>query len=135
MEVVMITMKYTALVTIAAVLYTFYLSGRVGLARGKLGVEAPAMSGQPAFDVAFRIHMNTVEQIVLFVPMLWLATSVVGDVWTAGIGGLWIVGRVIYAAGYSKDVDKRGPGMGLTMLSTAVLTLISLWGIVQAFMA
>jgi len=128
-------MKYTALVTIAAILYTFYLSGRVGLARNKLGVDAPAMSGQPAFDVAFRIHMNTIEQLVLFVPMLWLAVAVVGDIWAAEIGVVWIVGRVLYAAGYSKDVDKRGPGMGLTMLSTAVLTAIAIWGVIQAFLA
>ena len=71
----MITMKYTALVTIAAVIYTFLLSARVGGARAKLGVDAPAMSGQPDFDKTFRIHMNTVEQLVLFVPVLWLAAA------------------------------------------------------------
>ncbi len=129
----MITMKYTALVTIAAVIYTFVLSARVGAARAKLGVDAPAMSGQPDFDKAFRIHMNTVEQLVLFVPVLWLAATVVGDLWAAGIGAVWIVGRLVYAAGYRKDVDKRGPGMLTTLASTAVLTVIALWGVVQAF--
>ena len=75
------------------------------------------------------------EQLVLFVPMLWIAASVVGDVWAAAVGAVWIVGRVIYLSGYSKDVDKRGPGMIVTILSTAVLTVISLWGVAQAFMA
>ena len=129
----MITMKYTALVTIAAVVYTFLLSGRVGMARTKTGINAPAMAGAPDFDKAFRIHMNTVEQLVLFVPVLWLAASVVGDLWAAEVGVVWIVGRLIYAAGYRKDVDKRGPGMLMTLASTAVLTVIALWGVVQAF--
>jgi hypothetical protein len=79
----MIVMKYTALVTIAALVYTFILSGLVGAARAKAGVDAPAMTGQPDFDRAFRIHMNTIEQLVLFIPILWLATSVGGDVWAA----------------------------------------------------
>ena len=131
----MITMKYTALVTIAAVFYTFLLSGRVGLARGKTGINAPAMTGAPDFDKAFRIHMNTVEQLVLFVPVLWLAASVVGDLWAAEIGVVWIIGRLIYAAGYRKDVDKRGPGMLITLASTAVLTIVALWGVIQAFIA
>ena len=130
----MIAMKYTALVTIAAIVYTFLLSGRVGAARAKTGVNAPAMAGQPDFDKAFRIHMNTIEQLVLFIPVLWLATSVVGDLWAAEIGVVWIVGRVIYAAGYRKDVEKRGPGFIITLLPTAVLTVVALWGVVQAFM-
>ncbi len=129
----MITMKFTALVTIAAVVYTFLLSGSVGMARTKTGINAPAMAGAPDFDKAFRIHMNTVEQLVLFVPVLWLAVTVVGDLWAAGIGAVWIVGRLIYAAGYRKDVDKRGPGMLMTLASTAVLTVVALWGVVQAF--
>jgi len=125
----MITMKYTALVTIAAVIYTFLLSVRVGGARAKLGVDAPAMSGQPDFDKTFRIHMN------MFVPVLWLAAAVVGDLWAAEIGAVWIVGRVIYTVGYSKEAAKRGPGFLVTILPTAVLTVIALWGVIQAFMA
>lgn len=131
----MITMKYTALVTVVALAFTFVLSGRVGALRAKLGVSAPAMSGEPTFDRAFRVHMNTVEQLVLFVPVLWLATAVLGDVIAAGIGSVWIIGRAIYANAYAKDAAGRGPGMLLTMAATAVLTLATLWGIVQAFMA
>jgi uncharacterized membrane protein YecN with MAPEG domain len=131
----MIAMKYTALVTIAAVIYTFVTSARVGAARAKLGVDAPAMSGQPDFDKTFRIHMNTVEQLVLFVPVLWLAAAVVGDLWAAEIGVVWIVGRVVYTVGYSKEAAKRGPGFLLTILPTAVLTVIALWGVIQAIMA
>jgi len=131
----MFAMKYTALVTVAALVQTFLLSARVGMARAKLGIDPPAMSGKPEFDKAFRIHMNTVEQLVLFVPALWLAVNVVGDVWTASVGAIWILGRLVYAGGYRRDVNKRGPGMLMTLFSTTVLTLIALWGIMQSFLA
>jgi len=131
----MIAMKFTALVTLAAVVQTFLLSARVGAARGKLGIEAPATSGKPEFDKAFRIHMNTVEQLVLFIPMLWLAARVIGDVWAPAVGAIWIVGRVVYASGYRNDIAKRGPGMLMTVFSTAVLAAITVWGIRQSFMA
>ena len=131
----MIAMKYTALVTVAALVFTFMLSGRVGALRGKLGVDAPAMSGSPEFDRAFRIHMNTIEQLVLFVPLLWLSTSVLGDPIAAGVGAVWIVGRIVYANAYSKDATGRGPGMIITVLSTGVLALATLWGVIRGFMA
>jgi len=131
----MIVMKYTALVTVLALVYTFVLSGRVGGMRAKFGVSAPAMSGHPDFDRAFRVHMNTIEQLVLFVPLLWLASGVIGDVWAGAVGALWIVGRAIYASGYSKAADKRGPGMIVTVLATGILAVATLWGIIQAFIA
>jgi uncharacterized membrane protein YecN with MAPEG domain len=131
----MITMKYTALVTILAIVVTFFFSARVGAGRAKLGIDAPATTGNPTFDRIFRVHANTVEQIVLFIPMLWIATMVVGDVWAAAIGAIWVVGRLVYMSGYSVDADKRGPGMLITLGSTGILTAISAWGVVQAFMA
>lgn len=131
----MITMKYTALVTVAALVLTFMLSARVGRLRARLGVDAPAMSGAPLFDRVFRVHMNTVEQLVLFVPLLWLATSVLGDPIAAGVGAVWIVGRVVYANAYATDPARRAPGMVITLLSTGVLGLATLWGILRAFTA
>ena len=131
----MITMKYTALVTVAALILTFMLSVRVGRLRARLGVDAPAMSGAPLFDRVFRIHTNTVEQLVLFVPLLWLATSVLGDPIAAGVGAVWIVGRVVYANAYATDPARRAPGMAITLVSTGVLGLATLWGILRSFTA
>ncbi len=125
----MIPMKYTALVTITAVVFTFILSCRVGKMRAKLGVDAPLSTGSSEFERAFRIHMNTVEQLVLFVPLLWLSTSVLGDLLAAGIGSIWIVGRVIYANAYLRNPANRRPGMIVTLMSTGVLMLATLWGI------
>lgn len=125
-------MALTALVTVASLIYTFILSGRVGALRGKKNVPAPATTGDPEFERAFRIHANTVEQLVLFLPLLWLSLGVVGDMWSALVGVLWLIGRVIYATSYMADPAKRSTGMIVTILATAILAVISLYGIAMA---
>ena len=129
----MIATPFTALVTVAALIYTVILSMRVGLMRNKTGVNAPAVTGDPIFERAFRVHVNTIEQLVLFIPVLWLSVGVIGDMWTALIGLVWIVGRVLYATSYMKDPAKRGPGMMITFGTTVVLILITLYGVAAAF--
>ena len=131
----MIAMKYTALVTVAAVVLTFVLSLRVGRLRQKHGVEAPATTGHPEFERGNRVHQNTVEQLVLFLPLLWLALYVLGDAIAGLIGAVWVVGRVLYANAYARDAAARQPGVTITAVSTAALLLASLWGIVQGFIA
>ncbi len=130
----MIMAKLTALVTIAAILYTFVLGARVGALRGKTGIAAPATTGDPIFERAFRVHMNTIEQLVVFLPVLWLSVTVIGDVWTGLAGVVWLAGRVFYASGYMKDPTKRGPGMLITLSATLVLIVVTLVGIVRGFL-
>ena len=72
-------MKYTALVTIISLVVTLVFGARVGMMRARFNIEAPSLTGSSEFERAFRIHMNTVEQLVLFIPVLWLSTSVLGD--------------------------------------------------------
>jgi uncharacterized membrane protein YecN with MAPEG domain len=129
----MLEMKFTALVTVAALVLTFGLSGRVGAMRQKHGVDAPAMTGHPEFERANRVHYNTIEQLVLFLPLLWLATGVIGDGWAAGLGFIWIAGRLVYAQAYQRDPAKRAPGMLVTLFATAALALSVSWGILQVF--
>ena len=131
----MIAMPFTALVTVAALVLTFVLSIQVGNMRRKHGVKAPASTGHPEFEAANRIHQNTIEQLVLFLPVLWLALYVLGDAITGLIGAVWIIGRIVYANAYARDPASRGPGMGITMLPTVVLLLASLWGILQGVIA
>ena len=129
----MIAMKYTALVTVASLVLTFVLSLRVGKMRQLHGVTAPATTGHQDFERANRIHQNTIEQLVLFLPLLWLALYVLGDVITAIVGAIWIIGRVVYANAYFKDPAGRQSGMAITSVSTAALLLATLWGILQGF--
>jgi glutathione S-transferase len=131
----MLVMKFTALVTLAALALTFVFSGKVGSMRRRYGIDAPATTGNVEFEKANRIHYNTIEQLVLFVPLLWLGSNVIGDLPAAGIGVVWLVGRLIYAWGYQQSGDKRGPGMIITMLASFVLFLSVAWGVIAAFMA
>ncbi|MGE0665140.1 MAG: MAPEG family protein [Sphingomonadales bacterium] len=131
----MIAAKLTALVTVAAILYTFMLGARVGALRGKTGVTAPATTGDPLFERAFRIHMNTTEQLVVFLPVLWLSVQVIGDAWSGLIGVLWLAGRIIYATTYMKNPATRAPGMMITLSATMILVVATVVGVARGFLA
>ncbi len=125
----------SAIVTIIAVLVYFYMGLRVGQMRGKHGVQAPAMSGPPEFERAVRVHMNTLEQIVVFLPLLWLATIYFHTLgWLPpALGLLWIIGRILYMTGYMADPAKRELGFGIAALANLGLLILALIGIVTAW--
>ena len=125
-----------AIVTLLALLVYFYMSLRVGQARSKFNVPAPATSGNPDFERAFRIHMNTLEWLPLFLVSLWLFAIAWGsDLIASGIGLVWIIGRILYLTGYSRAAEARGPGFGIQALATAVLLFGALgkiiWMVIQ----
>src|SRR5215472_18871545 len=126
----MLAHPWTALVTVLALLVYFYMGLRVGQGRSKYNVVAPAVSGHPEFEKAFRIHANTLEWLPLFLVSLWLFSFVVGDRWAAGLGAVWIIGRILYLTGYSKAPEQRGRGFGIQALATGVLLFGSLGKIV-----
>ncbi len=95
-------------------------------------MKAPATSGQPDFERYYRVQMNTLEQLVIFIPALWtFATFVNGDV-AAILGAAFIVGRAMYFFGYVKAAEKRSAGFGLSTLATLALLI---GGIIGAFCA
>lgn len=123
-----------ALVTVLAVLLLFGTMWAVGHARGKYGIKAPATSGDPAFERAYRVQMNTLEQTVMFLPLLWLAANYGFTGW-AGVAGLvWIVGRVWYAVAYLADAGKRGPGFAVGMLAWIAVLLMAVFGVGRAML-
>src|SRR3569832_2471426 len=81
----------------------FWTGLRVGRMRGIHDVKAPATTGHPEFECAYRVQMNTLEQFVIFLPLLWLSNAYF--MWmpylTGAHGLVWIVGRIIYATGYT----------------------------------
>ena len=130
----MIAMKFTALVTILAVLMTTAFGALVGSQRGKSKLSAPSVDGDETFQRAFRVHYNTIENLVVFLPVLWLSTGVIGDLWTAVIGAVWLLGRLLYQRAYMSDPSTRLIGMLLTMLPTGILSLVALWGVIRQFL-
>jgi glutathione S-transferase len=120
---------YTALVTLLSLLFYFYTSTRVSKARTEFGVKAPATSGNPDFERVFRVQMNTLEWLPIFLPSLWLFAIYVSDWLAALIGLVWIAGRIAYLIGYAQAAAKRGPGFGIQALAAGVLLIGSLGAI------
>jgi glutathione S-transferase len=114
---------YTALVTCLAVLFYFYASIRVGMARETFGIKAPATTGNPDFERVFRVHMNTLEWMPIFLPSLWLFAIYISDIAAAALGLVWIAGRILYMTGYSQAAEKRSIGFGVQWLAATALWL------------
>ena len=88
------------------------------------------MTGDPDFERVVRVQQNTLEQLVFFLPLLWLFSFYVSPLWGAGVGALWLVGRIVYAWGYYQAAEKRTIGFGISSISSVVLLLGSLYGII-----
>jgi len=120
------------LVTLAALVFYLVTLGAVGNARAKFKVQAPTMTGPPQLERAVRVQANTVEGMVLFLPALWLFAAYWDARIAAALGVLWIVGRVLYMAGYLADPAKRGPGFGVQALATLALLIGAIAGAVMS---
>jgi len=123
-----------AVVVLLTVLLQFGTIWAVGHAREKYGIKAPAISGHPAFERAWRVQMNTLEYTVLFLPSLWLAVQYGFPLWGSLAGLVWVVGRVWYAVAYLKDPTKRGPAFLLSSAGWALTLLLGVVGLVRAML-
>ncbi|MPZ11701.1 MAG: MAPEG family protein [Kiloniellaceae bacterium] len=122
---------YTAIVTLLAVAFYFFLATRVAAARGKFSVKHPATTGHPDFERVVRVHMNTLEWLPTFLVPLWLCAIYLNDLAAAVLGLVWIGGRVLYFLGYSKAVEKRLPGF---LVQTTVCLLLFIGAIAGVVM-
>ncbi|MDX1383609.1 MAG: MAPEG family protein [Thermoanaerobaculia bacterium] len=128
-------MQWTPVVCLIAVLEYLFFTSRVGAARVRLEVPAPATTGNEEFERYFRVQQNTLEQLVVFLPAALGFAWFLSDVAAAGLGAVWIVGRALYFRGYVLDPRRRAVGMILTFGSNVVLVLGALgaavWGLVR----
>ena len=131
----MTSLPLTSLITLLCVFLLFMVALNVGRARVRYRIKAPAVTGHEVFERAFRIQMNTLENAVLFLPVLWLYAGFIDDRGAGAMGLIWLVGRSWYAIAYQKDPAKRSGGFGLAMLAFAGLGLGALWGVVKVIVA
>jgi len=124
--------RWTALVTLLSLLVYFWMSLQVGRARGKTGINAPAMTGDPLLERAVRVHYNTLEWLPIFLVSLWLFAIYANELGAAGLGIVWIIGRVLYSTGYMADPAKRSTGFLIQLLACAVLLFGALGKIVYS---
>lgn len=121
-------MTGVALVTVLALIEVMVFGFQVGQARQRYKIEAPATSGHPIFERYNRVHQNTIEQLIVFVPLVWIFATNVHAPTAVALGLLFVIGRAIYAAGYVRDPARRGTGAIITFAVLAVLALGSLAG-------
>jgi len=116
------------IVMLVALIEYFGFVLAVGWARFLFGVKAPATSGNIDFERYYRAQMNTLEQLIIFVPSLWAFALFVSVTWATVLGAIFIVGRLLYFTGYVKAAEKRSAGFGLATLPMLVLLIGGLVG-------
>ncbi len=127
----LVTMLWIALVILLALLEYMVFGFLVGGARARYKIAAPATTGHPHFERTFRVHYNTLELLVVFIPAIWLFGLYLNPRWGALIGAVFLVGRALYAVGYIRAPEKREIGATLSFASVAVLLFGALFGVIR----
>ena len=127
-----------ALITVLALMVYLWQGQRVGQARGRLGVEAPATTGHPEFERHFRVQANTLESLIVFLPALWLFAIYTGSDWiAAALGVIWIIGRVLYTTAYAREAKARSLGFGVQAIAMLILLLGAagavVWALIRSY--
>lgn len=128
-------MAYVDIVTALAVLQFFVFGFKVGGARGRYGVKAPAITGNDIFERHFRVQQNTLEMLIALVPGLYLFSRYWSPPIAATLGVIYLIGREVYAAGYVKEPAKRSAGYGVSSVPTVILVVGGLAGAVRQLIA
>lgn len=124
-------MVWVSAVILLAVLQYVVVGMIVGRARMWYGVHAPACTGHPKFERWFRVHQNSLEMLMAFIPAMWLFGWWVSPTWGVGIGLLFVAARIIYTAEYVAEPKSRVLGAGLSFLTVLALVIGGLVGVVR----
>ena len=124
-------MDHATLIVLLALLQYVWFTARVGLARGKYNVNAPACDGDEAWNRLSRVQQNTLEQLIIFIPATYAFAFYMSEIWVLIPGLAFLVGRFLYSLEYVKDPKTRTPGMVITMIANVSLVLCALFGVVK----
>lgn len=116
-------MEYATLIVMLALIEYLWFTIQVGSKRVKGGVQAPAVTGDEAFERAFRVQQNTLEQLIIFVPATFTYAWYVSPLWVVLPGGLFLIGRFLYSVAYMKAPSSRGPGFGMGLVANLWLVV------------
>ncbi|MBT8138976.1 MAG: MAPEG family protein [Gammaproteobacteria bacterium] len=127
-------MEQVAFVTLLMGIQCIYFSLKVGKARGTYNIPAPAVSGHEIFDRINRVHQNTLEQMMVTLPAMWICGFFLDWSFAALLGAVFVVGRLVYSAGYVQAPEKRAKGTIIGFLATVVMIIGGMWGVLSAWL-
>ncbi len=128
-------MDLVVVIILLAIVQFIVFGALVGLTRNKFAVHAPATEGNESWERRFRVQQNTMEQLVSFIPAIWICATY-ASVWAACVlGVVYLIGRTLYAVSYIKDPASRGPGMVVTFAAVVLLVLAGLGGVITSILA
>jgi glutathione S-transferase len=128
-------MEALAIVTSLALMQAVYFALQVGGARQRHGVNAPKSSGSDEFERHNRVHQNTMEQLTILLPAMWMFAYFVDPHWAAAVGLVFIFSRLMYRRAYLRDPGSRGRAFGIGFLAQAVLLAGAVIGSVMSWIA
>ena len=128
-------MELVNLTILLALVEYCVMASLVGRARAKYQIAAPATTGHPDFERVNRVHVNTLENLIIFVPAVWIFAQYTSETWAAVLGALFVIGRAVYAIGYIQAAEKRSVGAGISGIVSIVLIAGALIGVVRALSA
>jgi glutathione S-transferase len=124
-------MVWVSAIVLLAVLHFMVLGMIVGSARARYSVPAPATTGHPTFDRLFRVHQNSLEMLIAFIPGIWLYGWWVSQTWATGIGIVFLAGRLLYTIQYVRDPKSRTIGAMLSFLTIMILIVGDLYAVLM----
>ena len=127
-------MAYVTVIAMLALIEYLYFGIQVGGARGRVGIDAPAVTGDPAFERTFRAHQNTLEQLIIFIPALYATGYFVSEIVAVAAGVVFLIGRALYFRAYAQEASRRSIGTIVTALANIGLLAGGLVGALLAIM-
>jgi len=125
-------MKAVSIVALLALIEYLWFGIQTGQARVRYGIKAPAVTGDPMFERYYRVQQNTLEQLVVFLPSLYLFSWYVNHTLAVLLGLVFVAGRLVYARSYVADPETRGVGFGIGAVANVLLLVGSLLGVLFA---
>ena len=126
-------MEYVVLVVLISLVEYIVFGILVGRARAKYNCPAPAITGDPMFERYYRVHINTSEQLLVFVPAIVIYGIYGNPVVAAAVGLVFPISRIVYLQAYLSDPAKRGRGFLPGFLAIVYLIGGGLVGIIESF--
>ena len=124
-------MNYLDIVIALTLIQFIVFSMLTGRARGLYKVKAPAVTGHDLFERTYRVQMNTLELLIVLIPSLMIAAKYWSPMILAGLGCVYLIGRVVYYIQYTDPSKDRGIGYGLSFMPVVIVVIMALVGAVM----